>query len=89
MKLADVKEYALILTDLEICGDQAKSFFTNMISKQPKACLVTLTALTKDQAEKALGEIKTFAIIEKPFTSETIKSVVSAAVTPGIRSALS
>lgn len=80
LKLADKAEYALIITDLEICGDQAKSFFTNMTSKQPKACVVTLTALTKDQAQKALGGVPTYAIIEKPFTSEAIRSVVKAAV---------
>jgi len=80
LELADKAEYALIITDLEICGDQAKSFFANMTSKQPKACVVTLTALTKDQAQKALGEVPTYAIIEKPFTSEAIRSVVNAAV---------
>ena len=36
LELADKAEYALIITDLEICGDQAKSFFANMTSKQPK-----------------------------------------------------
>jgi DNA-binding response OmpR family regulator len=80
LKLADKTKYDLIITDLEICGDQAKPFFANMISKQPKACVVTLTALTKDQAEKTLGEVATYAIIEKPFTSEAIRSVVNAAV---------
>ena len=80
LRLADEAEYALIITDLEICGDQAKSFFTNMISKQPQAYVVTLTALARDQAEKTLGGVATYAIIEKPFTSEAIKSVVNAAV---------
>jgi DNA-binding NtrC family response regulator len=80
LKLADKAEYALIITDLEVCGDQAKSFFANLISKQPKAHVVTLTALTKDQAVKTLGEVATYAIIEKPFTSEAIRSVVNAAV---------
>jgi DNA-binding NtrC family response regulator len=80
LKLADRAEYALIITDLEICGDQAKSFFANMISKQPKARVITLTAMTKDQAVKTLGEVATFAIIEKPFTSEAIRSVVEAAI---------
>jgi len=89
LKLADAKEYALILTDLEICGDQVKSFFADMISKQPKACVVTLTALPKDQAEQTLGGIKTYAIIEKPFTSEAIRAVVNAAVGPEKRPAQS
>jgi two-component system response regulator (stage 0 sporulation protein F) len=82
LKLADKAEYALIITDLEICGDQAKSFFANMISKQPKARVVTLTALTKDQAVKTLGEVAPYAIVEKPFTSEAIRTLVNAAVGP-------
>lgn len=80
LKLADMTEYDLIITDLEICGDQARSFFANMISKQPGARLVTLTALTKDQAVKALGEVAPYAILEKPFSSEAIRSVVNTAV---------
>ncbi len=80
LTLADQTEYALIITDLEICGDQARSFFGEMISKQPKARVVTLTALTKDQAVKTLGDVAPYAIIEKPFTSEAIRSVVSGAV---------
>jgi two-component system response regulator (stage 0 sporulation protein F) len=86
LKLADKAEYALIITDLEICGDQAKPFFANMISKQPKARVVTLTALTKDQAVKTLGEVAPYAIVEKPFTSEAIRTLVNAAVGPMSRS---
>jgi DNA-binding NtrC family response regulator len=82
LALADRSEYALILTDLEICGDHARQFFTDMISKQPKARVVTLTALAKDEAEEMLGGVPTYAIIEKPFTSEAIRAVVHAAVGP-------
>ena len=82
LALADRAEYALILTDLEICGDQAKTFFADMISKQPKARIVTLTALARDEAEKLLGGVATYAIIEKPFTSEAIRAVVQTAVGP-------
>jgi DNA-binding response OmpR family regulator len=82
LALADKAEYALILTDLEICGDQAKAFFADMIAKQPKARVVALTALARDEAEKMLGGVATYAIIEKPFTSEAIRAVVHAAVGP-------
>src|SRR5512140_133891 len=83
LALADKAEYSLILTDLEICGDQAKTFFAGLITKQPKARIVTLTALAREEAEKLLGGVAPYAIIEKPFTSEAIRAVVQNAVGPG------
>ena len=80
LALASKSEYALIITDLEICGDQARSFFAEMISKQPLARVVTLTALAREEAEKMLSGLATHAIIEKPFTSQTIRSVVDRAL---------
>jgi DNA-binding NtrC family response regulator len=80
LALADRAEYDLILTDLEICGEAARPFFTELISKQPKARVVTLTAMARDEAERALGGIPTYAILEKPFTSEAIRSVVHTAI---------
>jgi DNA-binding NtrC family response regulator len=80
LALAGKAEYALIITDLEICGDQPRSFFADMIAKQPKARIVTLTAMAKDQAEKTLDNVGSYAIIEKPFTSEAIRAVVHSAV---------
>jgi hypothetical protein len=38
--------------------------------------------LAKDEAERKLGGIPTYAILEKPFTSEAIRSVVHAAIDP-------
>jgi DNA-binding response OmpR family regulator len=89
LKLAEKTEYALIISDLEICGDQAKSIFSNMLSKQPQARIITLTALPRDQVERTLGGITTHSIIEKPFTSEEIKAVVNEAIGPVKRSARS
>ncbi len=80
LSLADKAEYALILTDLEICGDQAQMFFADMTAKQPKARVVALTALARDEAEKTLGGVATYAIIDKPFTSEAVRAVVRSAV---------
>jgi len=82
LKLADAKDYDLFISDLEICGDQAKPFFSAMLSKQPNVRLITLTALAKDLAERTLSEITIYAIIEKPFTSEKIKTIVKKAVGP-------
>lgn len=80
LALAGKSEYALILTDLEICVDQAKTFFAAMIAKQPGARVVILTALAREEAEQTLGGVPTYAIIEKPFTSETIRAVVHEAL---------
>ena len=80
MALAGTAEYALILTDLEVCGDQATPFFADMISKQPKARLVALTALAREEAARVLGGIVPDAIVEKPFTSEAIRAVAHAAI---------
>jgi DNA-binding response OmpR family regulator len=82
LKLADGRPYELIITDLEICGDQAKMFFTAMRAKQPEGRIVVLTALAKDLAERTLNGIATCAILEKPFTSDEIRSVVKNAVGP-------
>jgi DNA-binding response OmpR family regulator len=80
LALADEAEYALILTDLEVCGDRAKPFLEDMIAKQPHARIVMLTALGRDEAERMLGGVATTAIIEKPFTSEAIRTVVHGAI---------
>ena len=80
LALAGRNEYAVIITDLEICGDQAKSFFADLIAKQPRAWIVILTALARDEAVKILGGIGPFTIIEKPFASEAIRAVVHEAV---------
>jgi DNA-binding response OmpR family regulator len=80
LSLAAKAEYALIITDLEICGDQARSFFAEMISRQPGARVITLTAMARDEAERMLEGLPTHAIIEKPFTSQAIRSAVDAAI---------
>lgn len=73
-------DYDLVLTDLEICGDQARPFFTELISRQPRARVVTLTALGREEAEKILDGLGTHAVIEKPFTARTIRSIVEGAI---------
>jgi DNA-binding response OmpR family regulator len=80
LALAGKARYALVLTDLEICGDAARPFFAELIAKQPQARMITLTAVPRDEAERTLGGIPTHAIIEKPFTSEAIRAAVKAAL---------
>jgi CheY-like chemotaxis protein len=80
LALAAKADYALVLTDLEICGDAARPFFTELLEKQRQARVITLTAMPRDEAEKTLDGIPTYAIIEKPFTSEAIRGAVHAAL---------
>lgn len=74
LKLADAMLYSLIIADLEICGEQVKAFYSQMLSKQEGAHVIILTALPKDQAEQTLGDFRASLILEKPFASEDIKS---------------
>jgi len=80
LALAERSAYSLIITDLEICGDQARTFFAEMIAKQPQARVVTLTALAREEAERLLGGFATYALLEKPFTSQAIRDLVDAAL---------
>jgi two-component system, sporulation sensor kinase A len=80
LKLASSRSYGLIFTDLEVCGDQAKAFYTQLLAGQERAKIIVLTALTKEQAEQTLGDFRTFLILEKPFISENIKEVAEKAL---------
>ncbi len=80
LELLQSRTYSLIFTDLEVCGDQAKTFYSRLIASHEKARIVVLTALTKEQAEKTLGGFKPFLILEKPFVSENIKAVAQKAL---------
>jgi DNA-binding response OmpR family regulator len=81
-RLARSKSYRLILADLEVCGDQAKSFFPGLVRDQAEAKVIIITALPMDQAERQLGDFKAHRIMEKPFVSEEIRAAVKAALNP-------
>jgi DNA-binding NtrC family response regulator len=72
LNLTNLKHYGLIFADLEICGDQSRSYYKQLLSRQEGAKLIVLTAMAKDQAERELAELP-FQILEKPFESEDIK----------------
>ena len=74
LDLCGLKRYGLIIADLEICGDQGRSYYKKLLSRQDGAKLVIVTALAKDQAERELAELAPYAILEKPFESEAIKA---------------
>jgi DNA-binding response OmpR family regulator len=77
---ARTQPYDLILADLEVCGGQAKTFFPGLVRDQKEAKIIIITALPTDQAERQLGDFKAHRIMEKPFASEEIKSLVKAAL---------
>jgi DNA-binding response OmpR family regulator len=80
LKLSRSNPYGLIFADLEICGDQAKAFYEQLLAGQEMARIIVLTALAKEKAEKTLGDFRTFLILEKPFVSENIKAVAQKAL---------
>lgn len=79
-RLARANSYRLILADLEVCEDQAKPFFAGLSRDQTGAKVVIMTALSRDLAEKQLGDFAAFRIVEKPFASEQIRSLVKEAL---------
>jgi two-component system response regulator PilR (NtrC family) len=79
-RLAKSRSYALILADLEVCGDQAKACFSEFVRVQKGAKVIILTAVPKDQAERRLGDFKAERILEKPFDSEEIREAVKTAL---------
>jgi DNA-binding response OmpR family regulator len=79
-RLAQSGRYALILADLEVCGDRAKACFSEFARIQAGARIIVLTAVPGDQAEQRLGGFKPDRILEKPFESEEILAAVKAAL---------
>jgi DNA-binding response OmpR family regulator len=80
ISLAQKNSYGLILADLEVCGDKARTFFPALVRDQAGAKVIIITALPADQAERQLGEFKAHRIMEKPFASEAIREAVKAAL---------
>jgi DNA-binding response OmpR family regulator len=75
LRLAGSNRYDLVLADLEVCGDQAETFFRDLLAGQPEAQLVILTAMPRDKAGERLGGCRPFRILEKPFASEDIRAI--------------
>lgn len=80
LAFADSSEYTLVITDLEVCGDQARTFFGDLVAKQPRARVIVLTALPREEAVRVLDGFATAAILEKPFSSQAIRDLVHSAI---------
>lgn len=81
LQLASAKTYGLIFADLEIWFERGKAIFLDILSRQKAAKIIIITAVTKGEAEQSLGDVRPFAIIEKPFKSDEIKAVAREAIT--------
>ncbi len=80
LKQAKNSTYELIFSDLEINDENGIEMLKNAIVFQPDAKIIILSALTKQQIEPKLGNLSVFSIIEKPFRSEQIKTIVKEAL---------
>jgi DNA-binding NtrC family response regulator len=72
--------YELIFADLEISDESGIEMLKNAIVFQPDAKIIILSALSEQQIEPRLGNLNIFSIIEKPFKSEQIRSIVKKAL---------
>lgn len=75
LKQVAAESYTLIFTDFEVCGENLSECISQITEHQTGARIVILSALTRDQVEAKLDALEVFRIIEKPFSSETIKAV--------------
>jgi len=72
--------YSLILTDFEIDDDDGLHTIRKVISFQPEAKIIILSALSRQRIESQLEGLDIFAIIEKPFQSDHILSITKEAI---------
>jgi DNA-binding NtrC family response regulator len=79
-RLAETARYAVVLADLEVCGEKAEPFFKKLLAIQAGAELIILTAVPQDKAGERLGGCRTFRVVEKPFNSEAIKALIQEAL---------
>jgi DNA-binding NtrC family response regulator len=80
LKQAKNITYELIFSDLEINDENGIEMLRTARVSQPEAKIIIISALTRQQIEPKLGNLNIFSIIEKPFRSEQIKTIVKEAL---------
>lgn len=70
----------LIFTDCEINDEDGFQMLGKLQSIQPEAKIIILSALSSQQVQSRLGDIKIFSILEKPFQSDQIRSIARKAL---------
>jgi two-component system nitrogen regulation response regulator NtrX len=72
--------YQIIFADIEIDYDNGFDMLKEMTSAQPHAKVIILSALSKSQVEQNTQDLGIFSVIEKPFGSTQILSLVKNAL---------
>jgi DNA-binding NtrC family response regulator len=80
LKQAKDITYELIFSDLEINDENGIEMLRKARAFQPESKIIIISALTRQQIEPKLGNLNIFSIIEKPFKSEQIRSIVKKAL---------
>ncbi len=80
LKQAKNITYELIFSDLEINDENGIEMLRKARAFQPEAKIIIISALTKQQIEPKLGNLCIFSIIEKPFKSEQMRTIVKNAL---------
>jgi DNA-binding NtrC family response regulator len=80
LKQAKNITYELIFSDLEINDENGIEMLRKARISQPEAKIIIISALTRQQIEPRLGNLSIFSIIEKPFKSDQIRSIVKKAL---------
>ena len=68
--------YQLIFSDIEICGQIQSNFLSTIRKFQPEAKIIILSALSREQIKQMLGDFKLDAVLEKPYDSDKIRTLV-------------
>jgi len=80
LKQAKNITYELIFSDLEINDENGIEMLRKARVLQPEAKIIIISALTRQQIEPKLGNLSILSIIEKPFKSEQIRTIVKKAL---------
>ncbi len=71
--------YELVLADLEACGPTAE-FLLGLQRSRPGLCIVIMTAMAGDSAERAMAAFQPYRFVEKPFAAGQILDLVRTAL---------
>lgn len=69
-------DYNLIFCDIDIDEENGIEMLKKLLVVQPEAKTIILSAHSRNHIEPQLGNLNILSIIEKPFQSEQIRSIV-------------
>lgn len=80
LKYAQENQYQAIIVDLEVDEYSPAEMIETLSRYQPKAALIVLSAMNRQEAENIIKDINIFAVMDKPFQTEAVKSIVKNAL---------